>query len=437
MRALRASLIALLLTISLAAWAEDAAFPYVDDSAAASGAPFGTLKLAVAPEADDCRIDGYMAYNGTFKLKPGKHVVEIMKIDYEFKSQEFTIAKDETLELKIELEKILISIRFFYPSSYGFSTLDPVPRLELFADISAPANCYLSILDEKGEEVWSATFQTTAEGRVGISWDGRDSKGVPVPPGKYKIDLYAAHTEKKGMPAFYRLKYEIKPPHAYIALGSFEGTPGLSFCPIILPDNGVEANYGFMGTLASGIDGALDGALAPYMEGSRLGVVANTGGVALSGDVALKATGGSYDLDAWAYLGLGPLYVAGKLVSLNGTTFGFVEQARGGFCVSFGWPAFRFAISPEVLLDAGTMRLYGRAQAAIAVAMGGVQLGFSSRLQTGDLLTTFLADPVALEAGAEVGVRLGGYFWLIASFDMGILPAIAVERAGLSYRLMF
>jgi hypothetical protein len=220
-------------------------------------------------------------------------------------------------------------------------------------------------------------------------------------------------------------------------MGSFDALPGFAFCPVILADNGVETNYGSLGTLVSGTDGNLDGAGAPYLEGARLGVIANTGGIAFSGDFRVRYTATGYELDAWAFLGLGPLYVSGKLASTDLSAFTFLEEARGGFSIAFGWPGLKFAISPEVMLDVPAMKLYGRAQAAVAISLGGFQIAASARLQTGDLLSTFLTDPLGFEAGAELGFRLGGYFWLVASADFSFLPGFSLLRAGLYYRLMF
>ncbi|GBU28660.1 hypothetical protein R84B8_02220 [Treponema sp. R8-4-B8] len=124
-------------------------------------------------------------------------------------------------------------------------------------EVSAPGIGILTILDANGSVVYKKQFEQFDTWVQNITWDGKDSLGLPHPEGVYTVVIEASALPefiKEEKPFFIAMKTEISYSAVIFPLSVESGISGLTFTPLphALPGGSFQINANFLiGSLRS------------------------------------------------------------------------------------------------------------------------------------------------------------------------------------------
>ncbi len=216
----------------------------------------GYLYIKTVPSGTNISIEGFKSLNeGVNELPVGRYKITVSLFGYETYTTSVDISENRTTNLAITLKpakfrfsRINLSRKKFNPdnpSGLGLSRIS--------FNVSAFGNGGLSIFSPEGKRVSYRRFDNFTTWNQGFSWDGKDSRGMELEDGIYRIVL--SGRSRDGNETDTKTAYIII-DHSIIIRSRtvYSGVSGtlLSPTPDILPQGSYEISFESIGHMEDG-----------------------------------------------------------------------------------------------------------------------------------------------------------------------------------------
>jgi hypothetical protein len=153
--------------------------------------PTGTLELEGLEPDSAVYVDGSPRHGPRLRLPLGSHNLLVRRFGYLDFEATVTIAWDQTLGLAVNYLPADFRIRSLYAVPRSFDPSDPgyLGSCEARIEVSARGGASASLRDPSGRVLCELGELTFAGPSARLRWNGRDSSGMPFPPGDYLIHL--------------------------------------------------------------------------------------------------------------------------------------------------------------------------------------------------------------------------------------------------------
>jgi len=296
------------------------------------------------------------------------HAITARAFGWEDVTVTIFVSEQETAEETIEMKPAAFKISNLSQSRRRFNPMNPkiLGSTEYRFEVTAHGSGVITITDSNGTEVFKKQFSQFDTWIQQITWDGRDSDGIPLPQGVYSVKAEAQDTS--GENYLLSLKTEINYSINIFPLSVDSAVSGLTFAPMphILPQGSYQFNAGVLaGSL--GFPFKINMRISP-VKNMELTALFNLNadkthtGWGISGSVKYNfLDGGDIPLALSASLSYAWASDAGEHILSPGEGVGFhaplsVELSDFSivFCPSAFWRCPE-GIIPELLLGAGVL----------------------------------------------------------------------------------
>ncbi len=192
----------------------------------------GYLSLAANVPNTQFFVDGELTESRLVELPVGVYTLRARRFGYhdiqrrvQINENATTVAHAELSEAPFELHRLRLNRKRLNPANPGI-----LGTVQISFEATNVGSGRLEVLDQDRNRVWSHSFARFERRENAISWDGRDSEGVRVPDGNYRVRLIGF--EPDGTPTSeQQQRLRIDSAHTLRYRSSWSGAPGLLFAP--------------------------------------------------------------------------------------------------------------------------------------------------------------------------------------------------------------
>jgi len=183
-------------------------------------------------------------------LPVGYNTIKIRAFGWKDSNEYVYVNEHTTAVVDVYMKPAVFNIENVFQSRKRFNPMNPgrLGITEYSFEVSAPGTGTFTILDANGSVVYEKQFEQFDTWVVNLTWDGRDSKGVPYPEGVYMVILEASaapeSVHERERPFFIAMKIEINYSAVIFPLSVESGIAGLTFTPLphALPTGSYQIN---------------------------------------------------------------------------------------------------------------------------------------------------------------------------------------------------
>jgi hypothetical protein len=189
-------------------------------------------------------------------LPVGYNTIKVRAFGWKDSSITVLVKENTTVAADIFMTPALFKIENFSQSRKRFNPMNPgsLGITEYRFEVSAPGTGAFTIQDANGSVVFEKQYTNFNTWIQNITWDGRDSQGIPYPEGAYTVLLEASampeFIQKEDKAVSIKVKTEISYSAVIFPLSTESGISGLTFAP--LPQTLPEGSYQFKANLLFG-----------------------------------------------------------------------------------------------------------------------------------------------------------------------------------------
>jgi len=184
------------------------------------------------------------------RLPIGYNTIKIRAFGWEDLNKNIYVDEYITNVVDIYMKPAVFRVENVYQSRKRFNPMNPgsLGITEYSFEVSAPGSGTFMILDANESVVFEKKFEHFDTWVQSLTWDGRDSQGVPYPEGVYMAVIEASappYLIKEGeKPFFMAMKLEINYSTVIFPLSVESGIAGLTFTPLphVLPGGSYQIN---------------------------------------------------------------------------------------------------------------------------------------------------------------------------------------------------
>jgi len=183
-------------------------------------------------------------------LPVGYNTIKIRAFGWEDSLKTIMVNEHTTVAVDIFMKPAVFKVVNVTQSRKRFNPMNPgsLGVTEYSFEVSAPGTGALTILDSNESVVFEKQFEQFDTWIQNVTWDGRDSQGVPRPEGVYIVIIEASVMpeliQDKEKPFFIAMKTEISYSAVIFPLSVESGISGLTFAPLphALPAGSFQIN---------------------------------------------------------------------------------------------------------------------------------------------------------------------------------------------------
>jgi len=225
--------------------------------------PFNPQIYADVPDGNTTPIIPSNDNKTLLYLPVGFNTIKIRAFGWEDSNKNIYVEEDNINVVNVYIKPAVFKVENVYQSRKRFNPKNPgsLGIAEYSFEVSAPGMGTFTIQDADGYVVYEKKFEHFDTWVQNITWDGKDSEGVPCPEGVYMVIIEASAPpeliQKEEKPFFIAMKIEINYSAIIFPLSVESGISGLTFTPLphTLPTGSyqIEANLLFGSFLAPSV----------------------------------------------------------------------------------------------------------------------------------------------------------------------------------------
>jgi hypothetical protein len=180
-------------------------------------------------------------------LPVGYNTIKVRAFGWRDSSITVLVNEYFTVPADIFMKPELFKIENISQNRKRFNPMNPgnLGVTEYRFEVSAPGTGAIIIQEENGSVIYEKQFEQFNTWVQNITWDGRDSQGIPYPEGVYTVLIEASalpeFSKEKEKTIFIKMKTEINYSDVIFPLSTDSGISGLTFAP--LPKTLPEGSY--------------------------------------------------------------------------------------------------------------------------------------------------------------------------------------------------
>jgi len=183
-------------------------------------------------------------------LPVGYNTIKVRAFGWENSLKTILVDEYNTVVADIFMKPAVFKVENIHQSRKRFNPMNPgrLGVTEYSFEVSAPGTGIFMILDANGSTVYEKHFEKFDTWVQNITWDGKDSQGIPHPEGVYMVSLEASalpeFIQEEDKPFFIAMKTEINYSAVIFPLSVESGISGLTFTPLphALPEGSFQIN---------------------------------------------------------------------------------------------------------------------------------------------------------------------------------------------------
>jgi hypothetical protein len=212
--------------------------------------PFNPQIYANVPDGNTTPVIPNNDNKIQLSLPIGYNTIKIRAFGWEDSNQNIYVDEYITNVLDVYMKPAVFRVENVFQSRKRFNPMN-TGRLgitEYSFEVSAPGTGTFTIMDADDSVVYEKKFEHFDTWVQNLTWDGRDSNGIPLPEGVYMVVLEASGTpgliQKEEKPFFMAMKIEINYSTLIFPLSVESGIAGLTFTPLphALPTGSYQIN---------------------------------------------------------------------------------------------------------------------------------------------------------------------------------------------------
>jgi len=229
---------------------------------------YGTLQVTVEPQEAAILYDSEkIESNIATRVPAGANELQVSAFGYETYREQIDVAEDTLTKQHIQLKKAEFTISSVDIDRVLFCPSKPGPAGEIRITVSTTniGTGEARIVNAQNQVVYRLPLRFDSWTRQ-FKWNGRDSKGVPLPDGIYSLVIEAQSEQGKGLISRGRKIY-IDGNDEFYFRSLWSGTAGLLYAssPEVLPASSKQLSFLFQSHVS------LSGHRTPTNLGLRLG----------------------------------------------------------------------------------------------------------------------------------------------------------------------
>jgi hypothetical protein len=200
--------------------------------------PFNPQIYANVPDGTTTPITPSNDNKTPLILPIGYNTIEIRAFGWENSFNRIYVNEHTNNVVDVYMKPAVFRVENVYQSRKRFNPMNPgsLGVTEYSFEVSAPGSGTFTILDANESVVFEKQFEHFDTWVQNLTWDGRDSQGVPCPEGVYMVILEASPipelVQKEEKPFFMAMKIEINYSAIIFPLSVESGIAGLTFTPL-------------------------------------------------------------------------------------------------------------------------------------------------------------------------------------------------------------
>ncbi len=134
---------------------------------------------------------------GLIEVQEGLHTIEIRKFGYKTQSKNVNVFEKYLSEVSFDMEKALFEVSSFLSKPKKFNPLAPggLGIAQFSFTVTAPGSAVFNVFDKNGVIVYSEYFPNFMTPYHSAKWNGRNSLGIALGEGQYRVELEATASE--------------------------------------------------------------------------------------------------------------------------------------------------------------------------------------------------------------------------------------------------
>jgi hypothetical protein len=200
--------------------------------------PFNPQIYADVPDGTTAPITPSNDNKTPLRLPIGYNTIEIRAFGWENSFNRIYVEEYITNVVDVYMKPAVFRVENVYQSRKRFNPMNPgsLGITEYSFEVSAPGTGTFTILDANESVIFEKQFEHFDTWVQNLTWDGRDSQGVPCPEGVYMVVLEASAPpyliKEEEKPFFIAMKIEINYSTIIFPLSVESGIAGLTFTPL-------------------------------------------------------------------------------------------------------------------------------------------------------------------------------------------------------------